>query len=71
MKVKTAIRRSSVQTQSRSSVDSQVYTAGTTAIGVSACAIGLWAVACLIGGMLSSGGPIALVGDWVGAVFGI
>ncbi len=71
MKAKTAVRSSGVQTQSHLSVDSQVYTAGTTAIGVFACAIGLWAVACLIGGIMSSGGPFALVGNWFSAVFGI
>jgi hypothetical protein len=37
----------------------------------SACAIGLWAAASLIGGMIASGGPVALVADWFKAVFGI
>jgi hypothetical protein len=70
MKVKAAVRNSCVQTQSRLNTSSQT-SVGTTVIGVSACAIGLWAVACLVGGIMSSGGPFALIGDWIGAVFGV
>jgi hypothetical protein len=71
MKTKTAVNRSGAKVQTRVNVDSQVYTVGLTVIGVSACAIGLWAVASLIGGMAASGGPVALVADWFKAVFGM
>jgi hypothetical protein len=70
MKAKTAMNNSRTQIRSDQKADSQVYTVGLTAIGLSACAIGLWAAASLIGGMIASGGPIALVGDWFKAVFG-
>lgn len=71
MKAKTAISRSGVSTQSRLKVDTQIYTVGLTVIGISACAIGLWSAASLVGGMIASGGPIALVADWFKAVFGM
>lgn len=53
-------------------------TAGTTvskgalaALGVASALVGLWAVACFVGGMLASGGPIALARAWVSAVTGV
>lgn len=32
--------------------------------------IGLWAAACFIGGIISSGGPIAMMRNWFSAVLG-
>lgn len=71
MKAKAAINRSVSGIQSNVSVESQVHSVGLTVIGVSACAIGLWAAASLVGGLVASGGPLALVGDWFKAAFGI
>ena len=33
--------------------------------------VGLWSLACIIGGMAASGGPLAFVGDWFKAVTGM
>jgi hypothetical protein len=33
--------------------------------------IGLWAVACMVGAMISSGGPVALFTGWFKAVGGL
>lgn len=71
MKVKTAVNTSIAGTQSDIKVDSQVYTVGLSVVGISACAVGLWAAASLVGGLIASGGPLALVGDWSKAVFGM
>lgn len=38
--------------------------------GVSAL-IGLWAVACFVGAMITNGGPLALVGSWFQAISGM
>ncbi len=71
MKTKTAATKANVSAQTGMKADSQIYTVGLAAIGLSACAVGLWAFASLIGGMIASGGPFALVGNWFKAVFGI
>ena len=71
MKTKTAATKTNVSSRSDSKADVQVYTVGMATLGISACVIGLWAFASLIGGMVASGGPFALVGSWFKAVFGL
>jgi len=39
-------------------------------IGTVAAFIGGWALVCLASGIVASGGPVALVVDWVKAVIG-
>jgi hypothetical protein len=51
-------------------VDVQITKVGFAVIGLSSCAIGLWAAASLVSGMIASGGPVALVADWFRAVIG-
>ena len=51
-------------------VDVQISKVGFAVIGLSSCAIGIWAVASLLGGMVASGGPVALVANWFKAVIG-
>jgi hypothetical protein len=51
-------------------VDAQISKVGIAVIGLSSCAIGIWAAASLVGGMIASGGPIALVANWFRAVIG-
>ncbi len=66
---RTAIKtRNAVRSESK--VDEQVYTVGLAVLGLSSCAIGLWAAASLVGGMIASGGPVALIAGWFGAVVG-
>ena len=60
--------RNAVRTESK--VDEQLFKVGFVVIGASSCAIGLWAAASLIGGMVASGGPLALVANWFSAVLG-
>lgn len=51
-------------------IDVQISKVGLAVIGLSSCAIGLWAAASLLGGMVASGGPVALVINWFRAVVG-
>lgn len=44
---------------------------GAAVIGGAAVAAGLWAVACIVAGLMVSGGPIALVRNWFTAVTGV
>ncbi|SHO44676.1 hypothetical protein [Desulfopila aestuarii] len=71
MKTRTAISRSAAARKTESPADVLVYRAGLVGVGSVACAIGLWAVASLVGGLAASGGPLGLAGAWVNAVFGI
>jgi hypothetical protein len=60
--------KSAVRTNDK--VDVQVARVGFVVIGISSCAIGLWALASLVGGMVASGGPVALAANWLKAVIG-
>lgn len=41
-----------------------------SAIGISAGLIGVWAVACILSGMLNSGGPVNLINNLFKAIVG-
>lgn len=71
MKMRAAATRSKVGVSTDSKVESQVYSVSLVVVGLSACAIGLWAFACLIGGMVAGGGPVGLVTGWFKAVMGV
>lgn len=71
MKIKAAVSKTGINTQSELKIESQIYNVGLGVMGVSASAIGLWAAASLVAGLIASGGPLALVGDWFKAVFGM
>ena len=43
---------------------------GVHAVTISSAMIGCWAVACLASGMISSGGPVNLVSNFVSALIG-
>ncbi len=65
----TAVKtRNAVRTNDK--VDVQLGKVGLAVIGFTSCAVGLWAVACVVGGMVASGGPVALVANWFKAVVG-
>lgn len=71
MKTRTAITKSGVSNPSRTRTDTTIDTTILTVVGIFASAIGLWAFACLIGGMIASGGPFGLVAGWFKAVNGL
>jgi len=55
----------------RAGVEAEVSRGTMYAIGVTAAIIGLWGIACFIGGLVSSGGPFSLLKGWALAVTGI
>lgn len=65
----TVLTRTRVTEQSAANVN--VSKGALTALGVASVLIGLWAVACFIGGMVVSGGPFALAKAWVSAITGV
>lgn len=70
MKVQVKANTTGSLSRENNRVDEQIYTAGLGVIGLASCAIGLWAFATLVGGMLASGGPMALLTNWAKAAFG-
>ncbi|MFT5726733.1 MAG: hypothetical protein ACI8PB_000855 [Desulforhopalus sp.] len=73
MKTRTAITKSGVSNPSKTRTDTNTTIDNTilTVVGLFASAIGLWAFACIIGGMIAAGGPFSLVAGWFKAVSGL
>ena len=69
MKTQVALKTNNVA-RTDGKIDVQISKVGFAVIGLSSCAIGLWAAASLLGGMVASGGPVALVINWFRAVVG-
>jgi len=70
MKTQMTAVRTHGTTRTDERVDVQISKIGFVVLGLSSCAIGLWAAASLVGGLIASGGPVALVVDWLKAVTG-
>ncbi|THB76348.1 MAG: hypothetical protein D6B25_09965 [Desulfobulbaceae bacterium] len=64
-------QRSGTTTQERTDATTEVSKVGVFTIAAFGTLVGLWSVACLIGGMAASGGPLELVGNWFKAVTGM
>lgn len=53
------------------STKTKVSTGALATVGTASALAGLWSVACLVGGMISAGGPVALAQAWFTAVGGM
>ena len=71
------IERAKVQQNTKTTISTQsdvateVSRIGVLTIAAFGAVVGLWSVACIIGGMVASGGPLAFVGAWFKAVAGM
>lgn len=54
-----------------SEVKAEISRGTMLAIGFAAAVVGIWGLACFIGGLVSSGGPFSLLKGWASAVAGI
>ncbi len=52
-------------------VGTEVSKVSVTVVAVFGVIVGLWSLASLVGGLVASGGPLALVGNWFKAVSGM
>ncbi len=52
-------------------VGTEISKVSVTVVAVFGGIVGLWSLASLIGGLVASGGPLALVGNWFKAVSGM
>ncbi|MCL7489122.1 MAG: hypothetical protein M8357_13225 [Desulfobulbaceae bacterium] len=71
MKDITTNTRTQVRTGENVSTVSEVSKAGVYTLGIVSAMIGIWGFAAFVGGMIASGGPLALVGNWFKAVAGL
>ncbi|KGO35633.1 MAG: hypothetical protein ACWGKN_10100 [Desulfoprunum sp.] len=53
------------------SVGTEISKVGVSVVAIFGVIVGLWSLASLVGGLVSSGGPLGLVGNWFKAVFGL
>lgn len=71
MKTKAAATKTGVTNPSTSTTDTKIYSVTLAVVGLFASAVGIWAFACLVGGMIAGGGPLGLVTGWFKAVNGL
>jgi hypothetical protein len=64
-------RREDTKVTDKSSVSTEVSKVSLTFVAILGVAVGLWSLACIVGGLAASGGPLKLVGDWFKAVSGM
>lgn len=69
-KTTLAKTRNRTRTAAHNASDSRISTGAVATFGTLSTLVGLWAVACFVGAMISTGGPIALAGAWISAVAG-
>ncbi len=67
----TNVKNSSRTHTSEATVSNTMSTAALGVAGSAGLAIGLWSFAALVGGLVVSGGPIGLAGEYLRAVSGI
>lgn len=61
--------RTKTEVKSQAATDS-VTTGSIAFMGVTSAVIGIWGVACLVGGLVGAGGPFSLIRSWFSAVIG-
>lgn len=64
-------RKVNVSVTEKSNVSTEVSKVSITFVAVLGVAVGLWSLACIVGGLAASGGPLKLAGDWLKAVTGM
>ncbi len=64
-------QKSGTGVSDKGNVSTEVSKVGITFVAILGTAVGLWSLACIVGGLAASGGPLKLVGDWVKAVTGM
>ena len=62
-----------VRTQAgeKTTATAEVSKAGIYTVGIASALIGIWGLACFVGGLVASGGPFSMVGNWFKAVTGM
>ncbi|WP_457575131.1 hypothetical protein [Desulfomarina sp.] len=64
-------RKSGSRTIDRADVTTEVSKVSITVVGLFGVVVGLWSLACLVGGLAAAGGPGQLAMGWFKAVTGM
>jgi hypothetical protein len=64
-------QKNKVAASEKAAVGSEISKVSVTVVAVFGVIVGLWSLASLVGGLVASGGPLALVGNWFKAVSGM
>jgi hypothetical protein len=64
-------RKGRAKVSDKGSVSTEVSKASIAFVAILGVAVGLWSLACIIGGLAASGGPLKLVSSWFRAVTGM
>lgn len=64
-------RQQKTSVSDKGSVSTEVSKVSVAFVAILGVAVGLWSVACIIGGLAASGGPLKLVSAWFQAVTGM
>lgn len=67
----TTKQKTRIESVTTQNVATEVSKVGVITIAAFGALVGLWSLACIVGGMTASGGPLAFVGDWFKAVTGM
>ncbi|MBU4119829.1 MAG: hypothetical protein KJ555_13840 [Proteobacteria bacterium] len=62
--------RNRTKAVAQATTETKISTGALTAFGTISSLIGLWSVACFVGAMLATGGPLSLAKAWITAVTG-
>lgn len=68
--MKDSILKEQARTEAVTNSANEISKVAVSAIGISAGVIGIWAVACVVAGMSSTGGPVELVSNLFKAIAG-
>lgn len=64
-------QKNKVGAREKAGVGTEVSKVSVTVVAVFGVIVGVWSLASLVGGLVASGGPLALVGNWFKAVSGM
>lgn len=64
-------QRERTRATDKTSVSTEVSKVSLTFVAILGVAVGVWSLACIVGGLAASGGPLQLIGGWVKAVTGM
>lgn len=67
----TIERKTGTAVVEKSNVSTEVSKVSITFVAILGVAVGVWSLACIVGGLIASGGPLKFVGDWFKAVSGM
>ena len=71
MKETTVYARTRVRTNEKAAAATEISKTGMYTVAIVSALIGIWGFACFVGGIVASGGPLSLIGNWFKAVGGM